>query len=254
MVENLIDAGVEPTVVMISPRQLTATQDWLADARYRDSDPVFGDYDDRPVVLNYQGHFYILDGHHRSSSALRANQKLKVYMFTAPQGVTEGWKNIVGAGALALGALGSGGAHATDQDNAQQYAQLTTRYYNALVQRAKEDGKELDTRTLNGLKSKAYDAATAKLQQNKTQTAAQPQQGFPSKGSEQKVSKDFNQFESQNVDENFADGKKPGRKGLAKRVGVNCKQPVSKLRKIAAASSGERQRMAHWCANMKSGK
>ena len=56
------------------------------------------------------------------------------------------------------------------------------------------------------------------------------------------------------TNENFADGKKPGRKGLAKRVGVNCKQPVSKLRKIAAASSGERQRMAHWCANMKSGK
>jgi FMN phosphatase YigB (HAD superfamily) len=54
--------------------------------------------------------------------------------------------------------------------------------------------------------------------------------------------------------ENFADGKKPGRKGLAKRVGVNCKQPVSKLRSIAAHSSGERQRMANWCANMKSGK
>lgn len=58
----------------------------------------------------------------------------------------------------------------------------------------------------------------------------------------------------QNVPENFADGKKPGRKGLAKRVGVNCKQPVSKLRSIAKKSSGERQRMAHWCANMKSGK
>ena len=56
------------------------------------------------------------------------------------------------------------------------------------------------------------------------------------------------------VQENFDDGKKPGRKGLAKRVGVNCKQSVSKLRKIAANSSGERQRMAHWCANMKSGK
>ena len=54
--------------------------------------------------------------------------------------------------------------------------------------------------------------------------------------------------------ENFADGKKPGRKGLAKRMGVNCKQSVSKLRKIAANSSGERQRMAHWCANMKSGR
>ncbi len=55
------------------------------------------------------------------------------------------------------------------------------------------------------------------------------------------------------LNENFADGEKPGRKGLAKRVGVNCKQPVSKLRSIAAHSSGEKQRMAHWCANMKSG-
>jgi 8-oxo-dGTP pyrophosphatase MutT (NUDIX family) len=58
----------------------------------------------------------------------------------------------------------------------------------------------------------------------------------------------------QRMAENFADGRKPGRKGLAKRVGVNCKQPESKLRSIAKNSSGERQRMAHWCANMKSGK
>lgn len=57
----------------------------------------------------------------------------------------------------------------------------------------------------------------------------------------------------EDVTENFADGKKPGRKGLAKRSGVNCKQSVTKLRSIAAHSSGERQRMAHWCANMKSG-
>ena len=54
--------------------------------------------------------------------------------------------------------------------------------------------------------------------------------------------------------ENFADGKKPGRKGLAKRSGVNCKASVSSLRKTAKNSSGEKARMAHWCANMKSGK
>ena len=54
--------------------------------------------------------------------------------------------------------------------------------------------------------------------------------------------------------ENYADGKKPGRKGLAKRKGINCKKSVTELRKIAKNSSGERQRMAHWCANMKSGR
>jgi hypothetical protein len=57
-----------------------------------------------------------------------------------------------------------------------------------------------------------------------------------------------------NVDENFADGKNPGRKGLAKRVGVNTKASVSDLRKTAKNSSGEKQRMAHWLANMKAGR
>ena len=56
------------------------------------------------------------------------------------------------------------------------------------------------------------------------------------------------------TNENFADGKKPGRKGLAKRSGVNCKASVSSLRKTAKNSSGEKRRMAHWCANMKSGR
>jgi hypothetical protein len=62
------------------------------------------------------------------------------------------------------------------------------------------------------------------------------------------------QYYSESVNENFADGKKPGRKGLAKRSGVNTKASVSSLRKTAKNSSGEKQRMAHWLANMKAGK
>jgi hypothetical protein len=58
----------------------------------------------------------------------------------------------------------------------------------------------------------------------------------------------------ESVEENFADGKNPGRKGLAKRSGVNTKASVSDLRKTAKNSSGEKQRMAHWLANMKAGK
>ena len=56
------------------------------------------------------------------------------------------------------------------------------------------------------------------------------------------------------VNENYADGKKPGRKGLAKRSGVNTKASVSSLRKTAKHSTGEKARMAHWMANMKAGK
>jgi len=54
--------------------------------------------------------------------------------------------------------------------------------------------------------------------------------------------------------ENFADGKKPGRKGLAKRSGVNTKASVSSLRKTAKHSTGEKARIAHWLANMKAGR
>jgi hypothetical protein len=66
--------------------------------------------------------------------------------------------------------------------------------------------------------------------------------------------KDIEEISKQGVAENFADGKKPGRKGLAKRSGVNTKASVSSLRKTAKNSSGEKARMAHWLANMKAGR
>lgn len=64
--------------------------------------------------------------------------------------------------------------------------------------------------------------------------------------------REFNGAES--VEENFADGKKPGRKGLSKRVGIPKKASLSQLQKIASASTGERRRMAQWQLNMRRGK
>jgi GNAT superfamily N-acetyltransferase len=58
----------------------------------------------------------------------------------------------------------------------------------------------------------------------------------------------------QNVWENFADGKNPGRKGLSKRVGIPKKATLGKLEKIAQSSTGERRRMAQWQLNMRRGK
>lgn len=56
------------------------------------------------------------------------------------------------------------------------------------------------------------------------------------------------------VNENFADGKKPGRKGLSRRVGIPKKASLSQLQKIASSSTGERRRMAQWQLNMRRGK
>jgi GNAT superfamily N-acetyltransferase len=65
---------------------------------------------------------------------------------------------------------------------------------------------------------------------------------------------DKNRGEEATVWENFADGKKPGRKGLSKRVGIPKKASLSKLQKIASSSTGERRRMAQWQLNMRRGK
>ena len=77
---------------------------------------------------------------------------------------------------------------------------------------------------------------------------------FTVNGKIYKVTGDTSDEENAVANENFADGKNPGRKGLAKRMGVNTKASVSSLRKTAKNSSGEKQRMAHWLANMKAGR
>jgi hypothetical protein len=56
--------------------------------------------------------------------------------------------------------------------------------------------------------------------------------------------------------ENFADGRVKGksRPGRVKRAGASCKGSVSSLRSKAKKYGGERGKMYHWCANMKSGR
>jgi hypothetical protein len=58
------------------------------------------------------------------------------------------------------------------------------------------------------------------------------------------------------VGENFADGKKKGKSkpGRVKKAGASCDGSVTSLRKKAKDSSGEKSKMYHWCANMKSGR
>jgi len=69
---------------------------------------------------------------------------------------------------------------------------------------------------------------------------------------EEESKKTFKEF----FQENFIDGKKKGksRPGRAKRAGVDCSKSKTELRKIAKNSSGEKQKMAHFCANMKGGR
>jgi len=76
------------------------------------------------------------------------------------------------------------------------------------------------------------------------------QKGLPSR-SMREVWEEWEEFL-----ENFADGKKKGksRPGRVKRSGASCNGSVTALRKRAKNSSGEKAKMYHWCANMKSGR
>jgi hypothetical protein len=58
------------------------------------------------------------------------------------------------------------------------------------------------------------------------------------------------------VFENFADGRVKGksRPGRVKRAGASCNGSVTDLRRKAKNASGEKAKMYHWCANMKSGR
>ena len=63
-------------------------------------------------------------------------------------------------------------------------------------------------------------------------------------------------IKEQAVDENFADGKVKGksRPGRVKKSGASCNGSVTDLRARAKNASGEKAKMYHWCANMKSGR
>jgi hypothetical protein len=119
----------------------------------------------------------------------------------------EGWKQSVAAGVLGAGmALGGGTAQAdTDVLNKkftpaeiqqiQTKADLTQRYYNELVRRAKEDGRTMDRRTLNMLKAQAEDAVARSVQQQPQ--APQAKYTFPgTQPSEIRRSSDYKNFES----------------------------------------------------------
>ena len=71
------------------------------------------------------------------------------------------------------------------------------------------------------------------------------------KGKPKSIREEWQEFK-----ENFADKKVKGksRPGRVKRAGASCKGSVTSLRAKAKKYSGEKGKMYHWCANMKSGR
>lgn len=67
---------------LVQQRKLFATQDWLDfDTGGGGGDPVIEQLDDKPVVVNHNDRYYILDGHHRCALAFEQHKLIAVYLF-----------------------------------------------------------------------------------------------------------------------------------------------------------------------------
>jgi hypothetical protein len=211
------------------------------------------------IIKDKQGNPYSFRGKAAANkAALTMQAKLfnqgKEFMLTTnpndnPQGVAEGWKDVVAGSAMALSSLGVG-AQTMPSMNGQQ-VELANKYFQVLVQRAKEDGRELDTRTLNVLKAKAQDAAAQKMQQSK-----KSQTNFPSQGSERRVSKDIGTFESQGVAEGpavdaYMAGKSPALAHFADQLDKSTEVNFQKNKGVA---EGQRSGYGRGYASYKSSK
>jgi hypothetical protein len=91
-----------------------------------------------------------------------------------------------------------------------------------------------------------YNYRPGKGQSLNKQTIASNDQDLPSE-----CARRGNKLEG--LKENFADGRNPQDKGDSKRHGVPTKASVSTLRKVAK-QGGRKGQLAHWMANMKSGR
>ena len=268
-VYDLIDAGVEPQVVAVDPKTLLATQDWLSNEG--GGDPLFDEYPDKPVIYKKAGKLYILDGHHRTTRAWKAGRPISVYLFgddqqneQLPPRLAESIKKL---------SLNENTAQHQAQDLKDVAEWLNTTPDQLSIEVKQEPIEKFikQIREMYGTylefpkDEKRTDRILKLLKRGADPLPIYVEAGDPHlfvmEGRHRMVAfwlagmKTIPvAYASKKVEENFADGKNPGRKGLAKRMGVNTKASVSSLRKTAKNSSGEKQRMAHWLANMKAGR
>ncbi len=267
-VYDLIDAGVEPKVVTIDPKQLLATQDWLSNAG--GDDPLFDEYTDRPVVYEKAGKYYILDGHHRSTRALKAGRPIAVYLFT--DSLNEGSESKLVDAKNVLNYI-----HSTHHEPlTQELQQAVLRYPTWKLQSVPLSSLHIPDQEYDDEEQEPEEDPYNRVQVVDPEHASEYSANFIDSrpivvdaegwiidgnhrawAAAELMNRDtIKAWVPAELKENFADGKVKGksRPGRVKRAGASCDGSVSSLRAKARKYGGERGRMYHWCANMKGGK
>ena len=273
---DLMDAGIEPQVVSINPKILLATQDWLSNAG--GDEPLFPEFPDRPVVYDKQGKYYILDGHHRTTAALKRGQPISVYLFTDSQlGQVKEMTDQRSTSRMATG------QQVLDYINNTHHEPMVPDLEQAVL---RHPHWQLTTVRLSDLnipdqeyddedqepESDPYDRVQVIDPEHAGEYSANfvdrrpivvDDQGWIIDGNHRAwaaaelLNRDsIRAWIPAEIKENFADGKVKGksRPGRVKRAGASCDGSVSSLRAKAKKYGGERGKMYHWCANMKGGK
>jgi hypothetical protein len=219
-----------------------------------------------PIVVDSDG--WIIDGNHRVMAAAEAGLTAVPALVPVQQDITEGESNDTAISLSKLGKFHPGAdtlAEFVPERATAQYALHPDKWESTFYSLTNKDSDKLKyygpkkisipPGTLVGdmaIANKFYRAKTPEEQEQYAELYKASLQPYPVDVSLYRMPELL--IPKQGIDENFADGKNPGRKGLSKRVGVNTKASVSSLRKTAKNSSGEKQRMAHWLANMKAGR
>ena len=177
--------------------------------------PLFDEYADKPVVYEKAGKFYILDGHHRTTKALQAGQPISVYLFSNQQ-------------------MNENMDHSKDNRAVEELRA-------ALLARKEKLQAASDDQVYD-----IIDKIMTRIARSHSISGQQLHDMWVDKYKEIP--------DTWIMNENFADGKHPGRKGLSHRVGIPKKASLSKLQKIASSNTGEKRRMAQWQLNMRRGK
>jgi hypothetical protein len=186
--------------------------------------------DKRPIVIDDQG--YIIDGNHRAWAAAELMNRDSIPAWVpVKQSMAEGYRR-----KLNFDEIYGKYLKVTDNDgdpNKEGFSLVTPLNGNSWNWRERPEFKAIVKRKLN---------QPGWLGDHKYQQIVDAMSG--------------QQFDPKRhlATENFADGKKPGRKGLSKRVGIPKKASLTQLQKIASSSTGERRRMAQWQLNMRRGK
>lgn len=80
IIDDMLEDGVQPQKTNVEVETLLATQDWLSDEP--GDGPMWDEFEDRPVVLDYNGKRYIIDGHNRIARAKTSGRtSVPVYYF-----------------------------------------------------------------------------------------------------------------------------------------------------------------------------